>query len=43
MRLDSHVHLWRYDPDEYPWIGDAMSAIKRDFLPDDWREAAEPL
>lgn len=43
MRLDAHVHLWEYDAAQYAWIGDSMSAIKRDFTPDDWREAAEPL
>ena len=43
MRIDAHVHLWRYDAHEYPWISDDMAAIKRDFLPDDWREVAEPL
>lgn len=42
MRLDAHVHLWRYNEAEYPWISDRMSAIRRDFLPDDWREAAGP-
>jgi len=43
MRLDAHVHQWRYNPEEYPWIGERMGAIKRDFLPDDWCRAAEPL
>lgn len=43
MRLDAHVHLWEYDPAQYAWISDRMSAIKRNFSPDDWCEAAEPL
>jgi len=43
MRLDAHVHFWRYNDDEYGWIGDEMAAIRRDFLPPDWREVAEPL
>lgn len=42
MRLDAHVHLWQYDAAQYGWITDEMSAIRRDLLPDDWREAAEP-
>ncbi len=33
--IDSHHHFWRYDPAEYAWIGDAMSLIRRDFLPGD--------
>lgn len=35
MRIDAHQHLWKYDPVEYDWIDDAMSVIRRDFLPDD--------
>jgi len=34
-RIDSHQHFWRYDPREYDWIDDRMSAIARDFLPGD--------
>ncbi|MFP4249978.1 MAG: amidohydrolase family protein [Armatimonadota bacterium] len=43
MPLDAHVHLWEYDPPQYAWITDEMSAIKRDFTPENWRGAAEPL
>jgi len=32
MVIDAHHHLWRYDPARYPWITDAMSVLKRDFL-----------
>lgn len=35
MRIDAHHHFWRYTPDEYGWIDDAMAAIRRNFLPDD--------
>jgi L-fuconolactonase len=35
MRIDSHHHFWRYDATEYDWIGDSMSAIRRDYLPAD--------
>src|SRR5262245_39789183 len=34
-RIDSHQHFWRYDPVEYAWIDTRMSAIKRDFMPED--------
>jgi len=33
--VDSHQHFWRYDPEEYDWIGDDLAAIRRDFLPAD--------
>jgi L-fuconolactonase len=39
MKIDSHHHFWRYDAVEYEWISDEMRAIRRDFLPDDLREA----
>jgi len=34
MRIDTHVHFWRYDAAEYGWIDDSMAALRRDFLPD---------
>jgi L-fuconolactonase len=34
-RIDAHHHLWRYRPADYPWIGENMGALKRDFLPSD--------
>jgi L-fuconolactonase len=34
-RIDAHHHLWRYGKEEYAWIGPTMSALARDFLPDD--------
>lgn len=40
MTIDSHQHFWRYDPAEYGWISESMSALRRDFLPPDlWPEA----
>jgi L-fuconolactonase len=35
MRIDSHLHLWHYAPDEFEWIPDSMAALRRDFLPQD--------
>jgi L-fuconolactonase len=32
-RVDAHQHFWRYSEAEYGWINEAMSAIRRDFLP----------
>lgn len=34
-RIDAHHHLWRYRAANFPWIGENMGALKRDFLPDD--------
>ena len=39
MQIDAHQHFWRYDPAEYGWIDESMSALRRDFLPHD----LEPL
>lgn len=41
MTIDSHQHFWRYDPAEYGWISEAMSALRRDFLPPDLEPEAE--
>src|ERR1700687_1734519 len=32
-KIDAHHHLWRYTPEEYGWIADAMARLRRDFLP----------
>lgn len=38
VRLDAHHHFWKFDPVEYGWIGEGMTALRRDFLPTDLRE-----
>lgn len=35
MRIDSHQHYWKYDPETYSWIPDEMSKIRKDFTPQD--------
>jgi L-fuconolactonase len=35
MRIDAHQHFWRYNREEYGWIDDSMSRIRRNFLPAD--------
>ncbi|MGB8475652.1 MAG: amidohydrolase family protein [Candidatus Acidiferrum sp.] len=35
MTIDSHQHFWRYDATRDTWISDAMSLLKRDFLPEE--------
>jgi L-fucono-1,5-lactonase len=31
-RIDAHHHLWKYSPEEYPWMLEGMDSIRRDFL-----------
>lgn len=35
MKIDAHQHFLEYAAAQYGWIDDAMSAIRRDFLPSD--------
>ncbi|QHT69186.1 amidohydrolase family protein [Rhodocytophaga rosea] len=35
MKIDAHQHFWKYTPQEYGWISEEMSVIRRDFLPPD--------
>ena len=35
MSIDAHQHFWIYNPAEYDWIDESMSAIRRDCLPRD--------
>jgi len=37
MRIDAHVHLWRFTAQEYPWISDAMQPLRQDRLAADLR------
>ena len=32
MRIDSHQHLWRFDPVEYGWIAPTATALRRDYV-----------
>ena len=35
MNIDSHQHFWSYSAAEYPWIGDGMERLARNYLPGD--------
>lgn len=39
QKIDAHQHFWKYDPVRDSWISEAMSVIRKDFLPTD----LEPL
>jgi L-fuconolactonase len=41
MRIDSHQHFWRYNPEEYPWIK-LEWPIRRSYLPEDLALELEP-
>ena len=40
MLIDSHHHLWRYSAEQYGWISEEMSVIRRDFLAADLQRIA---
>lgn len=33
MWIDAHHHLWRYVPEQYPWITARLGVLRTDFLP----------
>ena len=35
MIIDTHHHLWNYNPVEFDWIDNEMAAIRKSFLPAD--------
>jgi L-fuconolactonase len=35
MKIDAHQHFWQYNPEEFGWINEEMTVIKRDLLPED--------
>jgi L-fuconolactonase len=35
MKIDSHIHFWKYHPVKDAWITDDMKVIQADFLPND--------
>jgi L-fuconolactonase len=41
MKIDTHQHFWRYRAEAFPWISEAMPALRRDRLPTDVAPALE--
>lgn len=41
MIIDAHQHFWKYDAARHAWITDAMSAIKRDFMPEEFERECD--
>jgi L-fuconolactonase len=40
-RIDSHHHLWKYSPADYPWISEDMKSIRQDFLIPELKQAMQ--
>ncbi|HET9826739.1 MAG TPA: amidohydrolase family protein, partial [Chitinophagaceae bacterium] len=40
-RIDAHHHLWKFDPVRENWITEEMAAIKKNFLPQDFRDVLQ--
>ena len=38
MIIDSHHHFWNYTDEDYGWIDNSMSRIRRNFLPSDLKK-----
>lgn len=41
MTVDAHVHFWRIGRNDCTWPPPELASIHRDFLPEDWRRAAD--
>jgi len=33
MKIDTHQHFWKYNATQYPWMGESMGSLGRDYLP----------
>lgn len=38
--IDAHHHLWKYSPEQYPWMKEDAGPLKRDFLVNELNEIA---
>ncbi len=38
--IDAHHHLWRYKAADFPWMGEGMEVLRRDYLTNDLEEVA---
>lgn len=35
LKVDAHHHLWKFNPQEYPWLTENLSVIQNDYFPSD--------
>ena len=38
--IDAHHHLWRYSATDFPWMGEGMEGLRRDYLANHLEEVA---
>lgn len=43
MIVDAHQHFIHYNREQYPWIDDGMTILKRDLMPVDLAAASRPI
>lgn len=43
MKIDTHQHFWKYNVEEYGWIGEGMEIMARDRLPADLKPLIEDM
>jgi L-fuconolactonase len=43
MKIDSHQHFWKFAAEEFAWINDNMSVLRRDFLPPDLEKELQSI
>jgi len=41
MNIDAHQHFWHYSAEEFDWIDESLSALRRDFLPVELKQEIE--
>ena len=41
MKIDTHQHYWRYQPQDFGWISDRMPVLQRDYAPADCQAAMQ--
>jgi Predicted metal-dependent hydrolase of the TIM-barrel fold len=41
--IDAHQHFWIYDPERDSWIDNSMSALKKDYLPEELNETLNEI
>ena len=41
--IDAHCHFWRLNQNDCTWPPPELTAIHRDFFPDDWQRAANAV
>ena len=40
MKIDTHQHYWRYQPQDFGWISERMPVLQRDYAPADCQRRA---